>query len=66
MKVCMLYIESMEQLIKKRWILKSILNAILADFGKENGSKLAPKNDQQSKPPLKRKNQLNTSELLSV
>ena len=34
------------------------------DFGKENGSKLAPKSDQKSKPPLKRKNQLNTSRLV--
>ena len=33
-------------------------------FGGENGSKLAPKNDQKSKPPLKRKNQLNTSRLV--
>ena len=36
---------------------------ILVDFGKENGGKLASQNDQKSKPPLKRKNQLNISGL---
>ena len=34
------------------------------DFGRENGAKLAPKNDPKSKPPLQRKNQLNTSGLV--
>ena len=42
----------------------SIFDAILVDFGKENGGKLASQNDQKSKPPLKRKNQLNTSRLV--
>ena len=49
---------------KNRCLLKSIFEKILVDFGKENGGKLAPKKDQKSKPPLKRKNQLNTSGLV--
>ena len=49
---------------KNRCLLKSIFDAILVDFGRENGGKLAPKSDQKSKPPLKRKNQLNISRLM--
>ena len=49
---------------KNRCLSRSIFEAILVDFGRENGGKLAPKSDQKSKPPLKRKNQLNTSRLM--
>ena len=42
---------------------KQFFDAILVDFGRENGGKLASQNDQKSKPPLKRKNQLNISGL---
>ena len=53
-----------ENLSKNRWLWKSIFGGILVDFGRENGGKLAPKNDQKWKPPKKRKSQLNTSGLV--
>ena len=41
---------------KNRSIFECLLGSdfwrILVDFGKKNGTKLAPKNDQKSKPPL--------------
>ena len=54
----------MSKSIKKSMSFKIDFGAILVDFGKENGGKLAPKSNQKSKPPLKRKNQLNTSRLV--
>ena len=38
-------------------------DAILVDFWKQNGSKLAPKSDQKSIPTLKAKNQVNANRL---
>ena len=41
-----------------------MFDAILMDFGKENGSKLASKSEPKSIFALKRKNQLNVSPLV--
>ena len=43
-----------------------MLKAILVDFGRENGGKLAPKLESKSMLPLKRKNQLNASPLVEI
>ena len=48
---------------KNRCLSRSVFEAILVDFGKENGGKLAPKSEPKSMLPLKRKNQLNASPL---
>ena len=48
---------------KNRCLSGPIFDAILMDFGRENGGKLAPKWHPKSILALKRKNQLNTSPL---
>ena len=49
---------------KNRCLLESMFEGMLVDLGRENAGKLAPTNDQKSKPRLKRKNQVNISGLL--
>ena len=49
---------------KNRCLSRSIFDAILMDFGRENGGKLALKSEPKSILALKRKNQLNASPLV--
>ena len=49
--------------VKNRCLSRSVFGAILVDFWKENGGKLAPNSEPKSMLPLKRKNQLNASPL---